>query len=66
MGKEAKSIEVLGNLLKCQVCGHDQFWHRETLMNTAGASFLGFDWANKAADNYVCDQCGYVHWFLSK
>lgn len=66
MGKEAQSIKVFDTVLKCQICGYDKFWHRETLMNTAGATFLGFDWANKAADNYVCDKCGYVHWFLQK
>ena len=27
-------------------------------MNTRGASFLGFDWANSEADNYICDNCG--------
>jgi len=36
------------------------------LLNTRGISFLGLDWANKVADNYVCDRCGYVHWFLQR
>ena len=26
----------------------------------------GFEWANKEAQNCVCNQCGYVMWFLSK
>ena len=33
-------------------------------MNTRGASFFNFDWANQEAVNHVCDQCGYVFWFL--
>jgi len=66
MVQEASKYEIMGKPLVCPVCDHDEFWTRETLMNTAGASFLGFDWANKAAKNYICDQCGYVFWFLKK
>lgn len=57
---------VLGRPLRCPHCNHDRFWTRTTLMNTRGVSFFGFDWANKVAQNYVCDQCGYVVWFLDK
>ncbi len=63
---KSEKVQVAGNELVCPVCGYDEFWYRETLMNTAGATFLGFDWANKAAKNYVCDKCGYVYWFLQK
>jgi hypothetical protein len=35
-------------------------------MNTKGATLFGWEWLNKAADNYVCDSCGYVVWFLEK
>ncbi len=68
MGKqqEAKTYQVKGHHLKCVICGHDHFWTRTTLMNTSGASFFGFDWANKEADNYICDNCGYVHWFFHR
>ncbi|SFH71852.1 hypothetical protein SAMN05192551_102318 [Tindallia magadiensis] len=64
MKKNARKIEIKGNSLVCPVCSADEFWERETLMNTAGATFLGFDWANKPAKNYICDNCGYVYWFL--
>lgn len=62
---EVKEVNISGNKLVCPVCRHEKFWHRTTLMNTRGASFFGFDWANKEADNYVCGQCGYVMWFLN-
>jgi predicted nucleic-acid-binding Zn-ribbon protein len=55
-----------GEKMKCLMCEHDQFWVRKTLMNTVGFSFFNLDWANKSATNYVCDKCGYVHWFLEK
>jgi predicted nucleic-acid-binding Zn-ribbon protein len=49
--------------LECPVCSHDLFWTRETLMNTAGMTMLGLDWANKKAVNYICENCGYIFWF---
>jgi len=64
--QEASNQVVEGKALTCTHCGHDRFWTRSTLMNTKGASFLGFDWANKAAKNFVCDRCGLVLWFLDK
>jgi len=55
---------ILGNKLICTVCKNDKFWERETLMNTKGMTFFKLDWANKSAQNLVCDKCGFVHWFL--
>ena len=63
---QASTHTVHGKALSCAHCGHDRFWTRGTLMNTRGITFFGLDWANKEADNYVCDQCGHVMWFLQK
>jgi len=63
---DAREREVQGYKLVCPVCGHNEFWYRTTLMNTRAATFFGFDWANKNADNYVCDRCGYVMWFITR
>ena len=57
---------IKGNKLECAVCKNDTFWERQTLMNTPGMTFLGLEWANKKAQNYICDHCGHVHWFLNK
>ena len=64
--KEAMRITIKRSELVCPICRGDKFWTRETLMNTAGATFFNFEWANKAATNYVCDSCGYVYWFLER
>jgi len=64
--EEVRTFTVKGNPLKCLVCGHDHFWTRKTLMNTKGVSGIGFAWANKTAENYICDSCGYVHWFFQR
>lgn len=63
---KASHRTIHGNQLKCPVCAHDQFWKRKTLMNTPGLTFLGIEWANQQAINFVCDSCGYVIWFMQK
>jgi len=62
MAKAERRV-IAGRELICLVCGNDLFYERETLLNTSGASFLGFDWANKNALNYYCSRCGYMFWF---
>jgi DNA-directed RNA polymerase subunit RPC12/RpoP len=64
--KEGQSLEVGGREVPCPVCGHDRFWKRKSLMNTRGATFFGLDWADQAATNYVCGECGHVLWFLNR
>ena len=64
--EDAGRRRVDGNDLQCPVCGHDVFWKRQTLLNTPGLTFFGVEWANKQADNYVCDRCGHMLWFLRK
>lgn len=63
-GKDELGVEVQGRTLKCLVCGHDGFRKREAQLNTARASFFGFDWLNRSGVCYVCVRCGYIHWFL--
>ena len=61
---EPVQVEIQGRPLRCEICGHNNFWHREAQLNTAVATFFNFDWANASATCYVCDGCGYIHWFL--
>ena len=62
--KTPQSVQVAGLELRCRICQHGEFWQREAQMNTAVATFFNFDWANRTATCYVCERCGYVHWFL--
>jgi predicted nucleic-acid-binding Zn-ribbon protein len=57
---------VLDKPLRCQMCDHDEFNRREVLLNTTLATLFNFDWANRSAMCFVCDRCGYVHWFVRK
>ena len=69
MGDKAMRVKVGGNEgeeLRCQVCGYDAFEMRRAQLNTRGMTFLKLDWANRSATCYVCDRCGYIHWFLPR
>ncbi|MFZ5865931.1 MAG: hypothetical protein ACOYXY_08640 [Thermodesulfobacteriota bacterium] len=63
---EAEAAEVAGRALKCLICGHDRFNKREALLNTASMTFFNLDWANASGMCMVCDNCGFIHWFLPK
>jgi len=65
LSKEGASERFINaHKLVCPICGHDQFWKRQTLLNTPGMTFFGIEWANKQADNYVCNSCGHILWFM--
>lgn len=62
--ERASKRMIKGKYLKCQICGHDRFWKRRTLLNTPGLTFFGWEWANRRAENFICNSCGYMFWFL--
>jgi len=62
--KEVKEFSISGQKLTCPICDHTEFWTRETLMNTTGMTIAGIEWANRKAINYICNNCGYVYWFM--
>lgn len=62
---EVSTVDVLGRQLKCQICGHDQFWRQQVLLNTRTLTLFDMEWMNRDATCVVCEQCGYVHWFVS-
>jgi predicted nucleic-acid-binding Zn-ribbon protein len=62
--KEATTVEIHGYPLRCQICGHREFWRHDVQLHTRTATFFDMDWLNAAAICAVCDNCGYIHWFL--
>jgi hypothetical protein len=64
--KIATRQKVAGVILQCPICGHNDFWTRKTQLNKAGVTLISFERSSQAADNYVCDSCGFVLWFLQK
>ncbi|HXF96675.1 MAG TPA: hypothetical protein VNI61_11310 [Gemmatimonadales bacterium] len=63
---DPEPAEVGGRPLTCQVCGHTRFRRRRAKLNTTWMTFFELDWLNRSADCYVCDRCGFVHWFLTR
>lgn len=61
-GKGKEEI-VSGRKLICSHCGNDRFINKSYMLNTQGATFLDIEWTNQTAENYICDKCGFVHWF---
>jgi hypothetical protein len=47
------------------VCGGRLFHDREVKINTSAAEFFDLAWANQSATGLVCEQCGYLHTFVS-
>ena len=60
---EAREVRVAGQQLRCQVCDYTRFFRREAGL-TGASSFFGQDWANSKASCFICEQCGFVHWFV--
>ncbi len=60
---EAREVSIAGHQLRCQVCDFTRFFRREARLST-GASAFGQDWTNSKAECMVCEQCGFVHWFV--
>ncbi|MHC4510624.1 MAG: DNA-binding protein [Planctomycetota bacterium] len=50
-------------LIQCNHCKHTRFLKGSAMLNTAGMTFLGLDWANRTATTLMCDHCGLIHWF---
>lgn len=54
-----------GNIkLVCPCCQNDTFDKDYRQLNSRGATFLGFDWANRNAIILICKQCSYISWFM--
>ncbi|MDQ4025793.1 MAG: DNA-binding protein [Actinomycetota bacterium] len=61
---EAEEVTILGQQMRCEICHHMRFFQREGKIQTTAMTFFELDWANASATCLVCEQCGYVHWFL--
>ena len=57
-------VKLNGYELSCPICKGKEFSKRSSLLNTRGMTFLGLDWTNQGAINYICDTCGYILWFI--
>jgi len=61
---DPETVEVLGNPLRCQVCGNATFWRRRAQLHAGVATFFNVEWASPSCVCVICSSCGYVHWFF--
>lgn len=50
----------------CPCCQNDTFELDFRQLNTQGATFLGFDWANRNAAILICKRCTHISWFMQE
>src|SRR5688500_7389425 len=61
---EAREIKIAGKQLRCQVCDYTRFYRREAGLSSGASNVFGQEWAHSQATCFICEQCGYVHWFV--
>jgi hypothetical protein len=57
---EAREYEIKCHKLSCPIRENTLFYARKNLLNTRRTTFFGLGWANKNADNYICENCGHI------
>jgi hypothetical protein len=65
-GDDSRRYRVTGVLVRCPHCGGEDFDEGAAMLNTAGATLLGLDWANRSANLLICVKCSRIEWFLEK
>ena len=65
-GDESKQFAVVDRPVRCPHCGSEDFDQGSALLNTAGATLFGLDWANRNAHTLICTGCSRIEWFLDK
>jgi len=63
---EPCEYRINDELIKCSHCRKVRFLKGSAMLNTAGMTFLGLDWANRTATTLMCDNCGLIHWTFSQ
>lgn len=55
---------IRGKNVKCIACQNDTFRTKRVLLNTAGLTYLGMDWLNRSAEVLICEECGFLNWYM--
>lgn len=60
--ENAREVRIAGRQLRCQVCDYPRFLEREGRIDTTASGF-GLEGTQHRATCFVCEACGYIHWF---
>ncbi len=61
-----RGFSAAGKALRCPICGDASFEKRHGVLDTRGASFFGWTWANRGSTELICDGCHYVMTFADE
>ena len=61
--KQAPRFSVAGRSVRCPQCTGYRFIEGRAMLNTAGMTFIGMDWADRDAITLLCTECGHIEWF---
>ena len=61
---EPKRYEIDDKQLVCLFCSNDTFDTRREQLHSPTRTILNLEWTDRAATCFICDKCGYMHWFL--
>ncbi len=61
---ESGRFQVADRIVVCSHCGGTEFKDDQAQLNTAGATYFGYDWLNRSAHALICTNCGHIEWFL--
>jgi len=63
---EPGQFTIFGKPVLCPHCSGSEFRISEAQLNTAFASLINLDWADKSAAILVCTACSRIKWFEEK
>ena len=56
---------VVGQLIRCPICGHDRFSQKSVLLSSRAEAWLfGPVLSGVSADTRSCQRCGHILWFM--
>lgn len=61
--KQVNKVTINNKPLKCVICEHDTFGQSKVHLNKASSTFFGLDWLDQSGICFICNNCGYIHWF---
>lgn len=56
-------FKVRNKIIACACCQNNTFGKDYRQLNSRGATFFGFDWANRNATVLICRECSHIMWF---
>jgi hypothetical protein len=59
-----EGFRISGVEIRCLMCRHTGFSKRQALLDGRWPPFPQLDSRSDEATCFICDKCGYIHWFL--